>query len=201
MPMKRVVEADETFVGGLSKNMRKDRRAKVIKGTGGMGKTAVMGLLARHIRDKCSQVRTAANPNTRAETLHDVIRSHVEPGATIYTDAWRAYRSLTPEYFHDFVDQAEAYVKGAVHTNGIEHFWALFKRCIKGTHVSVEPFCLAAYLDSEAYRFDNREDDDGRFVGALKGTPSKRLTYKALIGENPETYSESDNGGASDYLA
>jgi transposase-like protein len=183
-PMGGVVEADETFVGGLAKNMHKHKRQAVITGTGGSNKTAVMGLLARHAADKCSQVRAAVIPNTKRETLHEVIYNHVEEGATIYTDAWQAYRNLGPAYFHDFVDHAEAYVKGAVHTNGLENFWCLFKRCIKGTHVNVEPFHLNAYVDSEAYRFNNREDNDGqRFVGALKGLPGKRLTYKTLIGD------------------
>jgi hypothetical protein len=76
-------------------------------------------------------------------------------------------------------------VRGAVHTNGLENFWALFKRCIKGTHISVEPFHLAAYVDSEAFRFNNREVKDGdRFTMALDGISGKRLTYKTLIGSN-----------------
>ena len=69
------------------------------------------------------------------------------------------------------------------HTNGLENFWSLFKRCIKGTHVSVEPYHLTAYLDSECFRLNHRELNDGeRFVLALRGMEGKRLTYKALIG-------------------
>jgi transposase-like protein len=197
MPMQGIIEADETFVGGLAKNMHKHERERKITGTGGSNKTAVMGLLARHTDKKSSQVRTAVIPNTKAESLHAVIRSHVEPGATIYTDAWQAYRGLTPEFYHDFVDHAETYVKGAVHTNGLENFWTLFKRCIKGTHVSVEPFHLAPYVDSEAYRFNNRDTNDGgRFIGALKGIPGKRLTYKTLIGAN-----DSEGAQARDSFA
>jgi hypothetical protein len=87
-------------------------------------------------------------------------------------------------FFHEFVDHAEAYVKDKViHTNGMENFWALFKRCIKGTHVSIEPFHLAAYVDSEAFRFNNREVKDGdRFAFAMPAFIGKRLTYKSLIG-------------------
>jgi transposase-like protein len=179
----RVVEADETFVGGLAKNMHKHKREKAITGTGGTGKTAVMGLLERHGPDKCSQVRATVVDNTRRDTLHDVIRKHVAPETNVYTDAWQAYRNMGPNYFHDFVDHAEAYVKGAVHTNGLENFWALFKRCIKGTHVAVEPFHLGRYVDSEAFRFNNREFKDGeRFLLALRGMEGKRITYKALTG-------------------
>src|SRR5579871_4821848 len=110
-----VVEADETFVGGLAKNMHKSRREKTITGTGSAGKAAVMGLLDRHSEKGHSQVRAEVIPNTRRDTLYDVIHKHVEPGTQLYTDAWQAYRNMGPEFFHDFVDHAEAYVKGAVH--------------------------------------------------------------------------------------
>ena len=184
--LQGTIEADETFVGGLSKNMHKDRRAKTIKGPGVHGKTAVAGLLARHGGKKHSTVRAEVLPNTNREALHALIHKHVEPGSTVYSDAWKAYRQLAPQFVHDFVDHAEAYVKDkVVHVNGLENFWALFKRCIKGTHVSVEPFHLAAYVDSEAFRFNNRKTDDGgRFFAALPGVEGKRLTYKTLIGKN-----------------
>ncbi len=103
-----------------------------------------------------------------------------------YADSLLAYRGIDPTFMHDFVDHAEAYVKDkVVHTNGLENFWAIFKRCIKGTHVSVEPFHLAAYVDSEVYRFNNRKTDDaGRFLGVLQGISGKRLDYRTLIGKN-----------------
>ena len=70
-------------------------------------------------------------------------------------------------------------------SNGLENFWALFKRCIKGTHVSVEPFHLFRYVDSEAYRFNNREtDDSGRFISVFQNVSGKRLDYRTLIGKN-----------------
>jgi transposase-like protein len=179
-----VVEADESFIGGLARNMHKAERKRKITGTGGDNKTAVMGLLERHSGKRCSQVRAKVIENTKRETLHNVIHQHVEPGTQLYTDAWRAYRNLDAAYAHQFVDHAERYVEGAVHTNGLENFWALFKRCIKGTHVSIEPFHLAAYVDSEAFRFNNRDFNDGeRFVMAMRGTSGKRLTYKSLIGQ------------------
>jgi hypothetical protein len=80
---------------------------------------------------------------------------------------------------------------GQIHTNGIENFWSLFKRCIKGTHISVDPAHLQAYVDSEAFRFNHRDTNDGgRFKLAAPGMFGKRLTYKALIGameQPPET--------------
>jgi transposase-like protein len=142
-----------------------------------------MGLLERHAGKKPSQIRAKVLENVQRVTLHDVIHKNVEPGSHIYTDAWYPYRQMDARFVHDFVDHAEAYVKGAVHTNGLENFWALFKRCIKGTYISIEPFHLAAYVDSEAFRFNHRELNDGqRFSLALRGMIGKRLTYKALIG-------------------
>ena len=72
---------------------------------------------------------------------------------------------------------------GIIHTNGLENFWSLFKRCIKGTHVSVEPFHLFRYLDSEGFRFNNRDlKDAGRFLRVVAAIVGKRLTYKELTG-------------------
>jgi transposase-like protein len=165
--------------------MHKSRRAK-LTGTGGADKTAVMGLLARHDGKKHSTVRAEVIPNVQRKTLHDVIHRNVEPGSSVFTDAWKAYKQMDPKFFHDFVDHMEGYVKDkVVHTNGLENFWALLKRCIRGTHVSVEPFHLAAYVDSEAFRFNYREvKDSDRFALALGGISGKRLTYKALIGQS-----------------
>jgi transposase-like protein len=175
------VEADETYIGGLSKNMHVSRRRKTIYGALG-GKTPVMGLLERH-SSKPSQVRAKVIRRASRENLYPIIHKNVEPGATIYTDALPAYRRLAAQYAHEFVDHAEAYVKGAVHTNGLENFWALLGRYIKGTHVSIDPAHLEAYVDSEAFRFNNRQlNDGGRFHLAAPGMIGKRLTYKALIG-------------------
>jgi transposase-like protein len=186
-----VVEADETFIGGLAKNMHKKQRAEKIKGTGSSTKTAVMGLLERHDGKKHSTVRAEVLANVQRQTLHSVIHKNVEPGSTIYTDAWKAYKQMDPAFFHDFVDHAEAYVKDkVVHTNGLENFWSLFKRCIKGTHISVYPNHLFRYVDSEAYRFNHRKLNDGlRFLGAANSIIGKRLMYKTLIGhDGPEGY-------------
>ncbi|HZL38127.1 MAG TPA: IS1595 family transposase [Tepidisphaeraceae bacterium] len=196
------VEADETFIGGKARNMHKDRRARVIIGTGVAGKTAVMGLLDRHSEKGKSKVRTFVVSNTKRKTLTPIVREHVEAGTNVYTDSLASYTGLAPDFAHDFVNHAEMYVKDNVHTNGLENFWALFKRCIKGTHVSIEPFHTFRYLDAEAFRFNNRADNDGgRFIEAVKGIGGKRLTYKRLIGENESGERIDDgNGEASESV-
>jgi hypothetical protein len=86
---------------------------------------------------------------------------------------------------HDFVNHAQTYVKGRVHTNGLENFWSLLKRGLKGTYVAVEPFHLFRYVDEQVFRFNNRKDktDAQRFELAMKQINGKRLLYSELIGE------------------
>ena len=182
--MKGEVEADETFIGGLARYMHKDRRAAAITGTGGAGKVAVMGLLERHGKDATSRVRTKVLQNVQRTTLHGNIRESVEAGSEMFTDAWVGYTGIDPEYAHNVIDHAEKYAEGRVHVNGIENFWSLLKRGIKGTYVSVEPFHLFRYLDEQVFRFNNRKMTDGsRFVRALSGATGRRVTYKELTGK------------------
>jgi hypothetical protein len=180
------VEADESFVGGLSKNMHASRRRRVIgDARGHTGKEAVMGILRR--TDKAtgskSKVRTEHIPDVSGETLKVQIRRTVETGSRLYTDAWVGYRGLDGDYEQFVINHAVAYVEDHVHTNGIENFWSLLKRTIKGTYVSVEPFHLSRYLDEQTYRFNERDDTDaGRFRKVLSSVAGKRLTYDELIG-------------------
>ena len=65
----------------------------------------------------------------------------------VYTDEWIGYKSLPEKNFvHEIVNHVESYVNGQVHTNGIENFWSLLKRTLKGTYVAVEPFHLQRYV-------------------------------------------------------
>ena len=76
-------------------------------------------------------------------------------------------------------------MKNGVPTNGLENFWSLLRRTIKGTYVSVEPFHLFRYWDERVFRFNERKDTDaGRFLKALSGFIGERLTDKALIGKD-----------------
>jgi transposase-like protein len=95
--------------------------------------------------------------NAKRPTVQGEIRQHVQPGSNVFTDALRSYNGLDADYIHEAIDHAKEYVRGKVHTNGLENFWSLLKRGIRGTYVSVEPFHLFRYLDEEAFRF-NRED-------------------------------------------
>jgi transposase-like protein len=180
------VEADETFIGGLAKNMHAKRRKLKITGGGAKDKTAVVGLLERHSGQKHSTVRAEVlKGHVNKASLYPVIHKHVQPGAQLMTDTHAGYAGLDGEYIHKFIDHAEKYVDGIVHTNGIENFWSLFKRCIKGTHISVAPVHLLAYVDSEAFRFNHRKTNDGaRFLAVANSISGKRLMYNTLIGHD-----------------
>src|SRR5262249_35175762 len=146
--------------------------------TGGAGKIAVFGLLERHGEGR-TRVRAKAVTRHDSLALQSEIRANVEKGSTVYTDEYGSYRSLsdTGDFTHDFISHAETYVKGRVHTNGIENFWSLLKRGIKGTYVSVEPFHMFRYLDEQTFRFNERFGDDAdRFLFAMRGIVGKRLT-------------------------
>ncbi len=182
--MRGEVEVDETFIGGRARFMHKSKRARKIKGRGPMGKVAVMGLLERHGDDGHSRVRTRVVPNVKRKTLAPEVRQHVEPGSEVFTDSLRSYSELASDYVHGVIDHAECYVEGKIHTNGLENFWSLLKRGIKGTYVSVEPFHLHRYLDEQAFRFNKRRGTDGwRFLQAAAGIIGKRLMYRELIGD------------------
>lgn len=182
-----VIESDETYIGGKAKNMHASKRREKIAGRGSVGKAIVHGLLERNEEKQASKIRAKVIENARGRTLVPIIHEHVERGSHVYTDALPSYNALAVGYVHEVVDHAVEYVRDAVHTNGLENFWSLLKRCIRGTHVNVEPFHLSRYVDGEAFRFNNRKDNDyGRFQRTVKGVKGKRLTYKELIRDNAE---------------
>lgn len=176
------VEVDETYIGGKSVNMHKNVRARKIKGTGGAGKAAVMGLLERKSANRPSQVRAKVITTTKKRAMHNEVRAHVEAGSELNTDALSSYRGLDGEYVHQVIDHAVSYAEGTVHTNGMENFWSLLKRCVKGTYVSIDPVHLIRYVDEQCFRFNERKDNDqGRFLLAGPRIEGKRLTYAELI--------------------
>jgi transposase-like protein len=189
------VEVDETFVGGKLKNMHmeKQNRYRALSGTakfgGSGGKTIVMGMLDRSAR----QIRAEVVPNVERLTLQNAVLNTVEHGTNVYTDQAPAYQRLNKTYVHEVVNHAETYVRGRVHTNGLENFWSLLKRNLAGTYVCVEPFHMDAYLDEQVFRFNNRgtrenpKNDADRFDMVLRNLVGKRITYKELTGKEGET--------------
>jgi len=124
--MSGEVEVEETYIGGLARNMHREKRIKKFGHgtmTGGAGKIAVFGLLERHGEGK-TRVRAKAVTKHDSTTLQGEIRNHVETGSTVYSDEYGSYKSLGSigDFTHEFINHAETYVRGKVHTNGIENF-------------------------------------------------------------------------------
>jgi transposase-like protein len=180
-------EVDETFVGPNPKNMHRERRVRYNKQRYdlGTGRTIVMGILDRDAR----QIRAKIMPNTKRDTLQNEILNNVSKGSSVFTDSAVAYDKLSDEYIHQVVNHAVEYVRGNVHTNGLENFWSLLKRTLRGTYVAIEPFHLDRYLGEQVYRYNNRAtkdnplNDNDRFVAALTQVVGQRLTYKELTGK------------------
>ena len=180
------VEADETYIGGKAANMHQERRAAKIKGRGGSGKAIVMGMLERGGKLKAKVIS-----DTSRDTLHREIKAAIAPitkGSVndhltqLYTDGHSGYDGLDEIYLHAVIDHAVEYVNGSISTNGIENFWTLLKRSLKGTYVAVEPEHLDSYVDEQVFRYNTRKtDDEHRFMTVLENISSKRLSYKKLI--------------------
>jgi transposase-like protein len=194
------VEVDESYIGGKVRNMHKSRKTRMSKARSQIrnadatvserywGKTAVMGMLDREQR----KVRATVVPNVRRETLQNKIFNEIEHGTKLYTDSAVAYDSLANKYAHEIVNHLEGYVRGRVHTNGLENFWSLLKRGLNGTYVAVEPFHLFRYVDEQMFRYNNRGSrerkisDCDRFELALSQIAGKRLTFAEVTGKEEE---------------
>jgi transposase-like protein len=184
------VEVDETYIGGKARFMHKKQRAKMTQPgmpKGGANKVIVGGVLERG-----GKVRTQILENRERHVLHALVRDNVESGSQLSTDDCHSYWGLDKEYAHGIVDHAKEYVNGQVHTNGLENFWSLVKRGLKGTYISVEPFHLFRYLDEQVFRYNNRAtkkhfvSDSNRFEMAFPQIADKRLTYDELVGRRFE---------------
>jgi len=196
------VEVDEAWIGGKPGNKHLSKRQQVppywsheradFKYNTGKNsdKVVVFGMLDRETR----QVRAKLIPKVKREILMEAILDNVEKGSTIYSDGLREYMSLPAQGFvHETVNHMTEYVRGEVHSNGIENFWSLLKRGLRGTYVAVEPFHLDRYVTEQVFRYNNRATKDNpltdsdRFMLAVSQIVGKRLTYAELTGKVGET--------------
>lgn len=157
------VEMDETYFGGRISG--KGRGPKM------ENKTPIVGIVEREGKGRI--VAKTAPEGANAWKLHGMIREHVLPESTIYTDEAPVYDRVTKlksdagkplGYQHRRIHHAsKVYVVGDVHTNTIEGFWSLLKRGIGGTHHSVSQKFLQSYLDEYAFRYNRRNVPEPMF--------------------------------------
>jgi len=178
--LKGLIEIDETFIGGLSRNMHKSKREAAITGTGGKDKTAVLGMRERGGRTLAMPVE-----NTTAKEVQSAIHARVEIGSTLMTDEHAAYNGMDGLLFRQerVNHSAGEYVRGMAHTNGIESVWAVLKRGLQGVYHHASAKHLSRYVDEFTFRLNQGNvtrhtlERLASFVDAVAG---KRISYKEL---------------------
>lgn len=172
------VEADSTFVGGLMKFMSHKRQAKARASYLPKGKSTVHALKDR----RSGTVRAKVLGRELASKIRAHVVENVAPHSRLYTDSNLKYHwAGNAQYFHEMVNHTYEYVRGTVHTNGLECFFNCLRMGIKGTYIRPTPDHLTAYVDEQVYRFNHRHDTDWeRFDRAMRQVVGKRLTYKTL---------------------
>ena len=168
-----VVEVDETFVGGKSKNRHKSKRGGKTgngdddtgRGGVGSGKTPVVGAVRRK-----GNVVARVVSDVKGATLRAFVREAVSHKVSLLcTDQWIGYHGLDKEYPHEVIEHTKGqYVVGAVHTNTIEGFWSILKRGMVGTFHKVSAKYLPLYVAEFQFRYNNRENPD-IFGAAIRG--------------------------------
>jgi len=179
------VESDESHIGPVPGKMHANRRRKAHAAGRYSNKSTVHGMLDREMR----QIRAKVVPNVKRETLQNAILENVSPSAKLYTDEFVSYSGLDQKFVHETVNHLNEYVRGQVHTNGLENFWSLLKRTLRGTYVAVEPFHMDQYLAEQVFRYNNRATkenpltDADRFALVVSQIVGRRITYKELTGK------------------
>ena len=175
--LSKVVEVDETYIGGKAKNRHASKKLER-QGTGMVGKQAVLGIRERHGRTKLFPIAETTQP-----VLQGAIQAHVEPNTLVYTDDHGGYRGLA--YPHETVrHSAKEYVNGMAHTNGIESVWALLKRGYYGTYHNFSAKHVRRYVDEVAFRLNDgncQVDTVDRMRSLAVGMNGKRIPYRELI--------------------
>ena len=170
----KVVEADETYVGGKARN----RKGRVPP------KEAAFALVEREGR-----VRSFHVPAVSAKTLGPILAAHVDRASYMMTDdATVSPPLMNPMRGHGTVNHSiEEYVRGGFwHTNTVENYFSILKRGIAGTYHHVSQQHLKRYLAEFDYRYNERSalgvEDAERMARSVKGIVGKRLTYRRARG-------------------
>ena len=174
------VEVDETYMGGKRRNMSNaKRKALADTGRGSVGKTTVVGAKDRSTK----RVAAKVVEDTTAKTLQGFVFDHTQPGAKVYTDDSSSYISL--ENHESVKHSIQEYVKGDIHTNGVESLWSMLKRGYVGVYHKMSPKHLSRYVREFAGRQNVREFDTLTQMAIIaKGLDGKLLHYRDLTADN-----------------
>jgi hypothetical protein len=174
----KVVEADETYIGGKEANKRKSKRQPGMQG--GKGKEPVIALIERDGR-----VRSQHMPDVSAKNLRLALVTQVDRKSYLMTDEHRGYLAVGREFSgHGTVNHSiEEYVRGGFwHTNTVEGYFSILKRGIVGTYHHISQQHLKRYLAEFDYRYNERQalgvNDAERARKSFAGIVGKRLTYR-----------------------
>jgi transposase-like protein len=171
-----VIEADETYVGGLEKNKHASKREH--KGRGGVGKMPVVALVERKGKSRSFHIA-----NVTSATLRPILQKHADAKSVLMTDESPVYPTLGDEFARHYkVNHRKGkYVDygGYAHTNSAESHFAVFKRGVYGTYHSLSEAHLQRYLNEFDFRANTRHLSDAeRATVLLAGAKGKRLLYR-----------------------
>jgi hypothetical protein len=133
-----------------------------------------------------------ADPHDKQTVLTNFVRKTVSANAEVFTDEYAAYKSLKADYRHDIVrHKALEYVRGRVHTQGIESFWSLFKRGVIGGYHNVSIKHRVRCMNEFQFRFNNREAED-LFMLVLLNLVAGSPLPRAVLMVNPSAAKSDD---------
>jgi transposase-like protein len=182
-PLNGTIEADETYIGGRTRGhwtIKERMNDEIQMGLRKrpphprMSKAVVLGILERDGR-----VRTKHIKEMNSKTALKVLSDNIDfKGSRLITDSHQAYKQIKYHLPHDIIRHEETYVKGDIHTQGIESYWSLLKRGLYGVFHHVDAKYLANYLNEFEYRFNRRKiSDEERFASLMRQTQGRLLWY------------------------